>query len=100
MKGECVLDAIRPHGRREYVRGQVTTNTIESAFSLLKRGLYGTFHAVSPKHLHRYLAEFDFRYNARRIDDGARTALAIRSANGKRLTYAEQIGKADQTESA
>jgi hypothetical protein len=79
------------HGRKEYVRGFVTTNTVESAFSLLKRGLHGTFHSVSRKHLHRYLAEFDFRYNARRIDDGERTAIAIRSASGKRLQYKEQV---------
>jgi len=66
-----------------------------SALSLLKRGLYGTFHSVSRKHLHRYLGEFDFRYNARKIEDGERAAMAIRSANGKRLTYAEQIGQTE-----
>jgi len=79
------------HNAEEYVRGDVTTNTFESVFSLLKRGLYGTFHSVSKKHLHRYLSEFDFRYNARRIDDGARTAMAIRQANGKRLRYVDRI---------
>lgn len=83
------------HRKKEYVRGHVTTNSIESAFSLLKRGLYGTFHSVSRKHLHRYLGEFDFRYNARKIEDGERAAMAIRSANGKRLTYAEQIGQTE-----
>jgi transposase-like protein len=81
------------HRQKEYARGHVTTNSIESAFSLLKRGLYGTFHSVSRKHLHRYLAEFDFRYNARKIDDGERTAIAIRSASGKRLRYKEQIAR-------
>ncbi len=55
--------------------------------ALLKRGIYGTFHNVSRKHLHRYAAEFDFRWNARKIDDGARTELAIRSGEGKRLRY-------------
>ena len=65
-------------------------------FSLLKRGLYGTFHSVSRKHLHRYLSEFDFRYDARKIEDGERTALAIRNANGKHLTDADQIGKAEK----
>ena len=49
----------------------------------------GTFHNVSRKHLHRYVAEFDFRWNARKIEDGARTGLAIRSADGKRLRYRE-----------
>lgn len=61
--------------------------TVEGFFSLLKRGLYGTFHAVSRKHLHRYVSEFQFRYNARNINDGERTALAIQSAVGKRLVY-------------
>ena len=79
------------HRDKEWARGDVTTNTIEGVFSLLKRGIYGTFHSVSKKHLHRYLAEFDFRYNNRRIDDGARTALAIRQADGKRLRYKQPI---------
>jgi transposase-like protein len=79
------------HGRREYARGDVHSNTIEGAFSLLKRGIYGTFHSVSRKHLARYLAEFEFRYNARKITDGERTELAIKGADGKRLTYAQQI---------
>ena len=82
------------HRAGEYARpGGIHSNTVESAFSLLKRGVYGTFHNVSRKHLHRYVSEFDFRWNARKMDDGARTALAIRSANGKRLTYADQIGR-------
>lgn len=66
-------------------------NTVESAFSLLKRGIMGTFHNVSREHLHHYVAEFDFRWNARKIDDGARTALAIRKADGKRLRYREPV---------
>ena len=56
--------------------GDVTTNTVEGVFSLLERGIYGTFHSVSREHLHQYLAEFDFRYNTRKIDDSARTSLA------------------------
>lgn len=75
------------HRRKEYARGDVNTNSVEGFFSLLKRGLMGTFHAVSKKHLHRYVTEFEFRYNHRKIDDGARTRAAIRSAEGKRLTY-------------
>jgi hypothetical protein len=51
----------------------------ESAFSLLKRGIYGTFHNVSRRHLHRYVAEFDFRWNARKVDDGQRVARAIQT---------------------
>lgn len=79
------------HSKREYARGDVHTNTIEGAFSLLKRGMYGTFHSVSDKHLPRYLAEFEFRHNTRHLDDGERVAAAIRRTEGKRLTYADQI---------
>jgi transposase-like protein len=79
-------DTIR-HSRRQYVQGDVHTNTVEGVFSLLKRGLHGTFHSVSRKHLHRYLAEFQFRYNNRKVDDGERTSRAIRAAAGKRLRY-------------
>jgi transposase-like protein len=76
------------HRAGEYARpGGIHSNTVESAFSLLKRGIYGTFHNVSRKHLHRYIAEFDFRWNNRKVDDGERTARAIRQAQGKRLRY-------------
>lgn len=77
------------HSAKEYVRGDVHTNTIESSFSLIKRGLYGVYHNVSKRHLHRYLAEFDFRWNHRKTDDGERIACAIREAEGKRLMYRE-----------
>jgi transposase-like protein len=73
------------HSAGEYVRGDASTNQIEGFFSLLKRGIYGTFHSVSKKHLHRYVSEFEFRYNTRTMDDGERTLQAIRSAEGKRL---------------
>jgi transposase-like protein len=86
--------SITDHSKGEYARaGGIHSNTVESAFSLLKRGIYGTFHNVSRKHLHRYVAEFDFRWNARKMDDGARTALAIRKADGKRLRYREPIAQ-------
>jgi ISXO2-like transposase domain len=65
----------------------VYTNTVESSFSLFKRGIYGTFHNVSKRHRHRYCAEFDFRWNTRKMDDGNRTVQAIQSAAGKRLMY-------------
>ena len=81
------------HGRREYVRGDIYTNTAESFFALLKRGLYGTFHAVSKKHLHRYVSEFGFRWDTRQLNDGERITKAIRGADGKRLTYREPIAK-------
>lgn len=79
------------HGWKEYVRGDVHSNTIEGAFSLLKRGMYGTFHSVSKKHLHRYVAEFEFRHNARKISDAERADRAIKGADGKRLTHKQQV---------
>lgn len=77
------------HGRKEYVRGDIYTNTIESFFAIVKRGLIGTYHNVSKKHLHRYIGQFEFMYNTRKTDDGERLSYAIRSANGKRLMYKE-----------
>lgn len=75
------------HSKGEYARGDAHTNTVEGFFSLLKRGIYGTFHVVSRHHLHRYLSEFEFRYNTRRLDDGERLAAAIRQGEGRRLSY-------------
>jgi transposase-like protein len=79
-------------GKREYHRVEangevVTTNYAESSFSLLRRGVIGTFHNISRKHLPLYVAEFDFRFNNRKVSDGERTAAAIVKAKGKRLTY-------------
>jgi transposase-like protein len=82
------------HGIGEYVRGIAHTNTAEGYFSQLKRSLSGTFHHVSEKHLDRYLAEFDYRYNSRKEKDGERTKEAIRRVAGKRLTYQDLIAKA------
>lgn len=79
------------HSAREYVRGDVHSNTIEGFFSIVKRGIDGIYHSVSKEHLHRYLSEFEFRYNNRQLDDGARTVAAIKAANGKRLIYREPI---------
>jgi len=78
------------HGAEEYVRGHVHTNTVENYFSILKRGITGCYFHVSEAHLHRYLAEFDFRYSnreARGIDDVSRADLAVKGMVGKRLTY-------------
>jgi len=78
------------HSAKEYVRGDAHTNTVEGSFSILKRGVYGVFHHVSEAHLHRYLSEFDFRYNTRAklgVDDLERASLAVVAAKGKRLTY-------------
>jgi transposase-like protein len=78
------------HGADEYVRGQVHSNTVEGYFSILKRGIVGVYHHVSEQHLHRYLAEFDFRYSNRLalgVDDQTRAERALRGIVGKRLTY-------------
>jgi len=88
------------HEVGEYVRGDAHTNTVEGFFSILKRGIIGTFHHVSPHHLQRYATEFDFRYNHRetreKIDgkwikggctDAERTAILLKNIGGKRLTY-------------
>jgi len=76
------------HSAKEYVRGTFWyTNTVESYFALLKRGVYGTFHSLSEAHLHRYLCEFDFRHNNRKLSDAERAEELLRSAKGKRLLY-------------
>jgi transposase-like protein len=78
------------HSKEEYARGDVTSNTVESSFALLKRGLTGTFHSVSEKHLQRYCDEFDFRWNFRSsqgYEDVARANMALKGIAGKRLTY-------------
>jgi transposase-like protein len=78
------------HSADEYVRGPFHTNSVEGFFSILKRGIIGCYFHVSEAHLHRYLAEFDFRYSNREklgIDDQARADLAIKGFVGKRLTY-------------
>jgi len=76
------------HSAKEYARGNVHTNTVEGFFSMLKRGINGTFHHVSHKHLPLYLAEFDHRYNTRKMTDGERTIAGLQNMEGKRLTYA------------
>jgi transposase-like protein len=79
------------HSVKEYARGDVHSNTVEGVFSLLKRGVMGTFHSVSKKHLPNYLNEFEFRHNTRKVDDGTRVTAAIKSVEGKRLMYRESI---------
>jgi transposase-like protein len=78
------------HVAKEYARGDVTTNTVESYFSVFKRGMRGVYQHCAEKHLHRYLAEFDFRYNHRAslgYSDDDRAIAAVRAGEGKRLTY-------------
>jgi transposase-like protein len=78
------------HSSGEYVRGEVHTNTVENVFSIFKRGMRGIYQHCKEKHLHRYLAEYDFRYNHRvglGFNDTDRTIAAVKGAEGKRLTY-------------
>jgi hypothetical protein len=78
------------HSAKEYARGDVTTNSVEGYFSIFKRGMKGVYQHCAEKHLHRYLAEYDFRYNYRiklGYSDGERAALAVQGSAGKRLTY-------------
>ena len=75
------------HGEGIYAVGIVNTNTAESYFAILKRGVHGTFHHVSKKHLFRYCDEFSFRWNHRRVNDGARVVRAIEGMEGKRMRY-------------
>jgi hypothetical protein len=82
------------HSAEEYVRRDgsqvITTNTVEGYYSIFKRGMNGVYQHCKEKHLHRYLAEYDFRYNHRTalgFNDPERAALAIAGAAGKRLTY-------------
>ena len=77
------------HSADEYVRlgGYVHTNTVESHFALIKRGIYGTYHSLSEAHLHRYLAEFDFRANTRKLTDAERCNSLLAGVQGKRLLY-------------
>jgi transposase-like protein len=75
------------HSAREYARGDVNTNTAESSFAIVKRGIIGTYHNVSRKYLYRYLWQFDFVWNSRKMNDGERTVLAVKAAEGKRLVY-------------
>jgi hypothetical protein len=65
----------------------VRTTDIENSFALVKRGIIGVYHNVSKEYLHRYLWQFDFMWNGRKLNDGERTILTVKSAEGKRLTY-------------
>ena len=83
-------------GKREYQRIEpdgevVSTNYAESSFSLLRRGVIGNFHHISRKHLGRYVAEFDFRWNSRKATDGERTVAGLKQAQGKRITMKDVV---------
>jgi hypothetical protein len=82
------------HQHEEYVRGDITTNTVEGAFSIFKRGMKGVYQHCAERHLHRYLAEFEFRYSNREAvgyNDAARTVRALEGVVGKRLTYRDSF---------
>ena len=90
--GEFASHRTVNHSIGEYVRGDIHTNTIESYFAVLKRGIIGTYHHISQQNLKRYLCEFDFRYNERtalEVTDAERAAKVVRGTVGKRVTYQE-----------
>lgn len=96
LKNEFRRHSTIRHKWKVYARKEgdvlISTNTIEGYFSILNRGINGVYHHVGKQHLHRYLSEFDFRYNSRHIQDGDRSLLAIRKVIGKRLTYRDSSG--------
>ena len=85
-----VTDKTRPDGKPHVETTTITTNTVEGYYSIFKRGMKGVYQHCSEKHLHRYLAEFDFRYSNRAalgVDDYSRAEIAAKGIVGKRLTY-------------
>lgn len=80
------------HSKREFVGANgASSNEVEAYFSLLKRGIYGTFHHVSPQHLQRFVDEFDFRWSNREVSDTERTYRAMAQSGGKRLMYRKNV---------
>jgi hypothetical protein len=85
------------HGAGEYARGRIHTNTVEGYFSIFKRGMKGVYQWCAEKHLHRYLAEFDFRYSNRMAlgcEDAERADRILSGFVGKRLTYQQSCARA------
>ena len=96
VKGHAISHESVKHTAGEYARGDVHTNSVEGFFSIFKRGMKGVYQHCAEKHLHRYLAEFDFRYNARvalGVNDTARADRALVGISGKRLTYRTTRGR-------
>ncbi len=90
VRGKFKTSGMVKHSDNEYVRGDVHTNTVEGFYSIFKRGMKGVYQHCKEKHLHRYLAEYDFRYNNRvrlGVDDMERANIALKGVVGKRLTY-------------
>ena len=77
------------HSKGQYAKGFITTNTVEGFFSIFKRGMNGVYQHCGEQHVHRYLAEFDFRYSHRKVSDRERADLALKGAEGKRLMYSQ-----------
>lgn len=85
------LHVVVNHNEGKYVNGPYSTNRIEGFWSLLKRGVYGIYHQVSAKHLHRYCDEFSFRYNSREVNAVERFEASIQDVSGCRLKYRDLI---------
>ncbi len=86
------------HKQGVYTSGAFSPNNVENFWSILKRGIYGIYHQVSPKHLHRYCYEFEYRFNLRKMQDAARFINTMKQTDGKRLTYKGLIAKPAQPE--
>ncbi|MFZ5907081.1 MAG: IS1595 family transposase [Nitrospirota bacterium] len=91
LRKEFADHKIIKHSHKKYVDGDIHTNTIEGYFSILKRGIVGIYHHVGKQHLHRYLNEFDFRYNHRKKLDSENAVTAMVASKGKRLMYRESL---------
>ena len=90
LKDEFADHEFVRHRAEEWARGEVHTNTLEGFFSIFKRGMKGVYQHCAKKHLHRYAAEFEFRYNNRAalgVNDSERASRALAGIKGKRLTY-------------
>jgi len=88
--GQHFTHEVVNHSKKEYVRGDIHTNSVEGYFGIFKRGMKGVYQHCAEKHLHRYLAEYEFRYNNRvalGVNDAERAARILKGADGKRLTY-------------
>jgi transposase-like protein len=88
---EYAKHSVVTHSTKEYARGPVHTNTAESSHALVKRGIVGIYHNISREYLHRYLWQYDFLWNNRKLNDGERTVKGIQGAEGKRLMYKQPL---------
>lgn len=84
---DCAKHESVKYKRKEYVRGDVYTNTLEGYYSIFKRGMVGTYQHCGERYLQRYVSEFEFRYNGRKLNDDERRNEALKDISSKRLTY-------------